>query len=450
MTKTGRKARVGRSDAPLGSRRAFPERLSAPVMAATLSRALAEGVLGSSDDAVVFYDLSRLDWVLDILKAAFPLTTLHAVAVKANPTLEILKRIRRAGHGAEVASMGELQLALAAGFPVEAIVFDSPVKTRGELEVALKMGIRINANTLGELARIARLYSTLGSRNRAGVRINPETGSGYIDATSVAVQHSKFGVSLRECRAALARAFSEYPWLTGLHLHIGSQGMSREQLLDGVGAVYDFFIEARGSAEIHDFDIGGGLPAKYRESDTPTQFNEYATALRQRCPALFDPEVFLVTEFGRSVHASCGWVASKIEYVIEHGDAAPTLLVHVGADMFLRKAYRPDDWHHDISVCDSSGRLRTGPQRLFRVAGPLCFAGDYLDSGVSLPANVTEGDYVLIHDAGAYTFSMWSMYNSRQFPTIIGYEGTGESFRCLRRRQSTDDIVDFWSAGGTR
>ena len=450
MTKADFEVFVGRSDTTLVTGRTYSERLSAADMAAALSRALAEGVLGGSDEAVVFYNLSRLDAILDSLRTAFPVSTLHTVAVKANPTVEVLKRIRSAGHGAEVASIGELELALTAGFPVEAIVFDSPVKTCEELEVALKIGVRINANTLGELVRIDSLYSTLGSRSHVGVRINPETGTGSIDATSVAVEYSKFGVSLRERRAALTRAFSAYPWLTGLHLHIGSQGMSLDQLVDGVGAVYDFFMESRQSAEIRVFNIGGGLPAKYRESDTTTQFNEYAIALLQRCPALFDADVSLVTEFGRTVHASCGWVASRIEYVIEHDDSAPTLVVHVGADMFVRKAYRPDDWHHDISICDSSGRLRTGPQRMFSVAGPLCFAGDYIDRAVSLPASVREGDYVIIHDAGAYTFSMWSMYNSRQFPAIIGYNGEGESFRFLRPRQSLDQIVDFWSWGGEK
>jgi diaminopimelate decarboxylase len=400
------------------------------------------------DNTVVFYDLSRLDRALDSLKTSFPPKTLHAVAVKANPTIEILKRIRDAGHGAEVASLGELQLALAAGFPAEAIVFDSPVKTHEELAIALKLGIRVNANCLGELTRIGELYSAIGSHSRIGVRINPETGSGAIDTTSVAVQTSKFGVSLRERRAELSRAFSEYPWLTGIHLHIGSQGMSSEQLLDGVGAVYDFFIESKEKANINVFNIGGGLPTRYKESDKPVEFAEYAKLLLQRFPALFEPDLSLVTEFGRSVHASCAWVASKIEYVLEHDESAPTLIVHVGADMFLRKAYRPDDWHHDISVCDSNGRLRTGAQRLFHVAGPLCFAGDYLGRSIYLPENTGEGDYVIIHDAGAYTFSMWSMYNSRQFPSIIGYEGDREGFRSLRRRQSLDEIVCFWSAGG--
>jgi diaminopimelate decarboxylase len=425
--------------------RKYPERLSAEAMSATLSRAIGEGI-ANSDDAVIFYNLSRLDDLLDSLRTAFPPNALHTIAVKANPIIEVLKRIQRAGYGAEVTSIGELHLALAAGFPAEAIVFDSPVKTRGELEVALKLGIKINANSLGELARINTLYSTLGSRSEVGVRINPETGMGAIAATSVAVQRSKFGVSLREGRAALERAFSDYPWLTGLHLHIGSQGTSREQLIQGAGAVYDFFIELRGRANIRFFNIGGGLPAKYKESDTPIEFSDYATLLRQRCPALFAPEVVLVTEFGRALHASCGWVASKVEYVIEH-DSGATLIVHVGADMFLRKAYRPDDWHHDISVCNSEGQLRTGPERVVSVAGPLCFAGDYLNRSVSLPVNVSEGDYIIIHDSGAYTFSMWSMYNSRQFPAIIGYNEADGSFRCLRPRQSLEQVVDFWAGG---
>jgi len=427
-----------------------PKRLSADVMAATLSRALSGGLIGASDDTIVFYDLSRLDLTLDVLKRSFPSTTLHAIAVKANPSVEVLKRIRLAGHGAEVASMGELHLALAAGFPMEAIVFDSPVKTSEELEAALKMGIRINANTIGELNRIDKFYSSLKSSSHVGIRINPEIGKGNIDSTSVAVQHSKFGVSLRECRAVLAAAFSEYSWLNGLHLHIGSQGMSLDQLLDGVAAVYGFFIDLKDRAKIAFFDIGGGISTQYKESDNPIQFDEYAAALRHRCPSLFDSDICLITEFGRTLHANCGWVASRVEYVIEHGDGSATLIVHVGADMFLRKAYRPEDWHHDISICDKNGQLRTEPRRVYNIAGPLCFAGDYLARSVSLPMNIREGDYLLIHDSGAYTFSMWSIYNNRQFPSILGYEDDGKTFTLLKEGQTIDDIVSFWSMSKTR
>ena len=428
------------------SQKALTARLNAASMAATLRSALARDVFRGENSAVVFYDLSRLDVVLDTLKMAFPPTALHAVAVKANPLIEILKRVCSKGHGAEVASLGELRLAQAAGFPVDKIIFDSPAKTVEELVRALDLGVTINANSLSEIDRIAKLVEDQHSNSRVGIRINPETGEGTIAATSVAVKGSKFGVSLQENRTTLARTLHQYPWLTGIHLHIGSQGMSRDQLLEGVRAVCDFFLEVRESAEIDFFDVGGGLPAQYRESDTPTQFSDYVTALRKLCPALFDPQISLITEFGRAVHASCGWVASKVEYVVDHEDGTSTLFVHVGADMFLRKVYRPDDWHHDISVCDPKGQLRVGTEKPFRVAGPLCFAGDYLGRDVSLPADTREGDYILIHDAGAYTFSMWSMYNSRQLPLIVGYEGEDQNFRCLRTRQTLDELVQFWSA----
>ncbi len=442
MNQTSQTASIGASEPPPP---VHAERLTAYEMSEVLSRALREGILAQTGETAVFYDLTRLDSTLALLKSAFPQTALNALAVKSNPTIEILKRIRSAGHGCEVASSGELRLAEVAGFPVGAIVFDSPAKTNAEIEHALKMGVALNANSLSELRRIATLRNSVVSQSRVGIRINPETGIGAIETTSVAVRHSKFGVSLSACREALLRALSEYEWLIGIHVHIGSQGMSREQLLDGIGAVYDFFLQARATAAVNVFNIGGGLPASYRDTDHPIRFNEYACALHSRCPELFSSDVLLVTEFGRAVHASCGWVASKVEYVVEYDDGIPTLFIHVGADMFLRKAYRPADWHHDISVCDPSGRLRTAQKRTFRVAGPLCFAGDYLDQNVSLPQDVQEGDYVIIHDAGAYTFSMWSVYNSRQFPAIVGYEELGARFQYLRKRQTLDDIVAFWS-----
>ncbi len=427
-----------------------PDQLTRQEIAKTLSSALAKGIEGSTDDAAVFYNLSHLDTRLNLIKAAFPKNTLHAIAVKANPVVTILKRIQVAGHGAEVASIGEFNLALKAGFSANSIIYDSPVKTQDELEVALKAGVLINANTLEELTVIAKLYDSLKSNSKVGIRINPETGAGEINSTSVAMKYSKFGVSLSQHRATLTQAFIDYPWLTGIHVHIGSQGMSLDQLLDGVGAVYDFFIDIKTTtktANIDTFNIGGGLPAKYKETDTPSQFSEYATAIQKRCPDLFAPNILLCTEFGRSIHASCGWVASKVEYIVDNDSSKSTLLTHLGADMFLRKAYSPDDWHHELSIYDSTGQLREGTNKQYQVAGPLCFAGDYLSRDVSLPADICKGDRLIIHDAGAYTFSMWSLYNSRQFPAIIGYEGDVTRFECLRRRQSIDEIVAFWSCG---
>jgi diaminopimelate decarboxylase len=427
------------------SQSAALDRIGSGEMASVLNRALRDG-FADPTEAVVFLDLDRLEDGLTLLKQAFPSSTLHAPAVKANPLLEVQTLIASLGFGCEVASRGELGIALKAGFEPHTIIFDSPVKTFTEIKFALELGVSVNANSLGELERIASVRHSVNTSSCVGIRLNPEVGSGTIRSTSVAQQHSKFGVPLSAFQEELAKAFDTHEWLSGLHVHIGSQGMSREQLLQGVGRVYRFYERVKGHRTSLVFNIGGGLPAQYRSTDPPVSFASYAADLEEGFPQLFQGGVRLVTEFGRALHARCGWVATPIEYVVRNGDDHRTLLVHVGADMFLRKAYCPNDWHHDLSICDAAGILRSGVDLPSDVAGPLCFAGDYLGRDVLLPVDTSERDYLLIHDAGAYTFSMWSVYNSRQFPRILGYRSGGSQFSILRERQSEDNIVEFWSA----
>ncbi len=113
--------------------------------------------------------------------------------------------------------------------------------------------------------------------------------------------------------------------------------------------------------------------------------------------------------------------------------------------MFLRKCYNPGDWHHEISVVDRSGHAKSsGEMKKYTVAGPLCFAGDIIAREIELP-EVNEGDYLIIHDTGAYTLSMWSRYNSRQIPEVIGYRNDGERFELLKAREDIERIQDFWS-----
>ena len=120
-------------------------------------------------------------------------------------------------------------------------------------------------------------------------------------------------------------------------------------------------------------------------------------------------------------------------------------MIHVGADLFLRKCYRPEDWHHEVFVVDRSGKIKGGTDKNnYVIAGPLCFAGDMIAKEIQLPV-VEQGDYIIIQDTGAYTLSMWSRYNSRQIPKVIGYIEEGKEFEIIRDRESLDKIVEFWS-----
>lgn len=403
-------------------------------------------VLTELDSSLIFYDLSFIKNRITALKKYFPKNTIHTAAIKANPLFNILRFIKQQGIGAEAASLPELYLAQKAGFPHQKIVFDSPIKTNEELIYAFKAGIHINADSIAELKRIATLKDRVKSNSTFGIRINPQVGTGKIKMTSVAGEYSKFGVPIKEFRNELFKCFNKYPWLTGVHLHIGSQGCDLDMLIEGCKIVYDFAVKVNDNVnrqQINIFDIGGGLPVSYKKSVLPPSMKKYSRLLRKECPQLFTSSFKLFTEFGRWIFANSGWAVSRIECV-KKSKTIDTIMIHLGADMFLRKIYNPDDWHHEIKVFNPSGRIKKGSRHKYNIAGPLCFAGDILELEILLP-RVDEGDLLVIQDAGAYTSSMWSRYNSRQFPKVISYEDGGGKFALLKERESLQKVKDFWS-----
>ncbi|MFH1937624.1 MAG: diaminopimelate decarboxylase, partial [Bacteroidota bacterium] len=242
-------------------------------MQATISRyrvselfqqALQVGLIREEDTAILFHDLDYLASRIAYLKSCFPATTLHGLAIKSNPLLRILEFTRKLGTGVEAATTGELTLALKAGYLPHQIVFDSPVKTVADLRFALEQGVHVNCDNLMELNRVDILLKDIQSASNIGIRINPQVGVGSILESSVAGEYSKFGVPIKSRRKELEDAFSNYSWLTGIHLHVGSQGCAMELLVEGVGILYDFTQDinekrkARSEQPIDIFDIGGG------------------------------------------------------------------------------------------------------------------------------------------------------------------------------------------------
>jgi len=424
------------------------ERITENEISTAFRQARSKGVIAKEDTAIVFYDLDFLINRIEDLKKSFPLTTLHAIAVKANPLIKILEKIKSLNVGLEVASLPELHLALKTGFSEDQIVFDSPSKTVAEIDFALRLGVNINADSFSELDRISALLKCKKTKSKIGVRINPQVGTGTINATSVAGKISKFGIPIENNRNKLVDYFIKHEWLNGVHLHIGSQGCSVNLLIDGVKKIYDFVIEVNEklnneNRKINVFDIGGGLPVSYHFDKTPISLKDYKKQLETTIPELFTEEYQLITEFGRYIHANIAWAASRVEYV-KREENYNIIMSHLGADFFIRKCYNPDDWHHEITILDSNGNIKKGKDKnKYIIAGPLCFAGDIIAKDIELPV-VNEGYFVIIHDVGAYTLSMWSRYNSRQMPKILGYFNNGKTFELLKKREELKDLYKFW------
>ncbi|MFK0255851.1 diaminopimelate decarboxylase [Streptomyces sp. NPDC090445] len=425
--------------------------------------AVEQGLVGGSDPApplVCLLDTAGIRESAAALAGAFAAAlppgtpVLHAFAVKAAPLVPVLRLLADAGLGCEAASPGELALARAAGLPAERTVLDSPAKTAAELREALALGIAVNADNRQELERLDALVAErpAGAVPPIGVRINPQTGAGAIDALSTATATSKFGIALRDpgAREWLVRAYLDRPWLTRLHTHSGSQGVPLPLIAQGVRELHALAEEinaAAGRRQVDTLDIGGGLPVNFAsDAHTPT-FAEYVGVLREAVPALFDGSYGLVTEFGRALLAKHGLVLTRVEYTKTTG-ARAIALTHAGVQLATRTVYAPAAWPVRILPYDAKGAPKTGPPVAQDVAGPACFAGDLLATARELP-ELAPGDLVAVPDTGAYFFTAHYGYNSLPRPAVHGFTvrpSGGVRFALARPPQTPADIVA--EAGG--
>ncbi|ANS65714.1 lysine/ornithine decarboxylase [Streptomyces lincolnensis] len=415
--------------------------------------AVEQGLLGQDTPIVGLLDVIGIRESAARLRAAFDEVTapgtpvLHAFAVKATPLVPVLRLLRDEGIGAEVASPGELALARAAGVAPGRTVLDSPAKTPAELREALALGIAVNADNPQELDRIDALMRSAPSRSPLGIRVNPQVGGGSIEATSTATATSKFGVALRDAGARewVVRAYADRPWLSRLHAHTGSQGIPLTLLAQGVAETYALAEEINrriGRPQIDTIDIGGGLPVNFASDATAPTYADYARALREAVPGLFDGRYGLVTEFGRSLLAKHGTVVARVEYAKSAG-GRPVAVTHAGVQVATRTVYAPGAWPLRIAAYDGKGRPKEGPEVIQDVAGPACFAGDLLARERALPL-LQQGDYAAALDTGAYYFAHHYAYNSLARPGIYGFAPDGNGgvvFATVREEQTVQEIV---------
>jgi len=412
-----------------------------------LRAAIEQGLLDDESPLAGFVVTSAVEDTIRDLKQAFPPHFEHMFAAKANTMRRALELVRACGMGCEVASPGELEQALRAGFEPRRIVFDEPAKTFPVLRRVLELGVDLNIDNFQEFERIRWMADLIGGEPSIGFRLNPQVGAGRIDAMSTATASSKFGVALEDPgnREALIACYRDNPWLNSVHVHVGSQGCSLDMMAAGIGktaALAEEINAATGRRQVASIDIGGGLPVNFDSDEVAPTFAEYAEFLRARVPALFSGEYRVRTEFGRTVFAKNGFIASRVEYTKQSG-GRHIATTHAGAQVATRTVFMPDHWKIRISGYDRNGCARTGPTVPQDIAGPLCFAGDMAGRGVEMPV-LEPGDYVVLHDTGAYYFSNPFYYNALPAPPVYGARLEGEGlvlFDCWRRMQSVDSML---------
>jgi diaminopimelate decarboxylase len=357
----------------------------------------------------------------------------HAIhyALKANSTLAIARLLRELGSRADANSAGEIQVALRAGFTPADIVFTGVGKTRDELEFAVATGVGvINAESPGELDRIAAIAQAQSREAAVALRVNPDIDARSHPNISTGLKTNKFGVALQDARTIYRDRHNVRGLrFVGVHVHIGSQITTPEPVRRAASTLVDLALQLReDGVPLRHIDIGGGLGINYegRQTMTPREYADAILPELRRCgiPAVLEP--------GRALLGHSGALISRIVDIKRYPDGRQFAVLDAGMTELMRPALY-GSYHRIVPVLPRAGDLRA-----WDIVGPICESSDVFARDRELPP-LEVGDLVAILDTGAYGAVMASNYNRRLLSPEVLVDGN--TWRVIRRRQTIDDVL---------
>jgi diaminopimelate decarboxylase len=362
-------------------------------------------------------------------------TALVAYGSKAFPNVAVERLLAEEGAGADVATLGELELALAAGVPAERLVVHGNNKSDAFLARAAEVGcayVVLDAPDEPERAAAAGVRTVL-------LRVTPGIAVDTHEAIATGHHGSKFGLTPEQAIAAVARARGLGLEVAGLHIHLGSQildTVAPKMLLDWLaGFVAVCRTELAWAPEV--IDLGGGLGIRYTEDETAPSIADWVGDLEERISRDFAahglPQPRLILEPGRSLVGEAGVTLYRIGSVKEPAEGPPWVAVDGGLSDNPRPLYYAA--RYEALVANRAG---DPTDRSYAVCGHHCESGDILIRRVALAAPV-RGDLLAIPATGAYTLSMASNYNATPRPAAVLVAG-GEA-RLIRRRETLADLL---------
>ena len=340
------------------------------------------------------------------LRNALPDAISIHYAMKANPMPEVVSHLASLTNGLDVASKGELEVALKTGISSEEISFAGPGKTNDELEAAINAGIIINMESEGEMERIAQIGDSLGTRAVVSIRVNPDFEL-KTSGMKMGGGPKPFGVDAERVPAMLQRIGELKLDFRGFHIFSGSQNLRPEAVIEAQTKTFELALRLAQHAPspIKWLNIGGGLGIPYFPGEARLDLKPISDnlekLLEQYQPLL--PEAEIVMELGRYLVGEAGLYVSE---VIDVKESRGTTFAITNGGM-----------HHHLSVSGNFGqiirknyptcignRVNSEDKTPLNVVGPLCTPLDILADKMELPIPTT-GDLFVVFQSGAYGFT---------------------------------------------
>ncbi len=350
------------------------------------------------------YDRRLVSERMGHLRRHLPERVSLSYAIKANPMPELVQHLRGLVDGFDVASVLEMETALQADMPADAVSFAGPGKTDAELSQALSAGVTLTLESEGEMRRLATLAWQAGIRPRVLLRVNPDF---QVKASAMRMggKASQFGVDAERVPAMLRELASLDLRFLGFHIFCGSQNLAADVLAETQRNTIDLALRLAqdAPAPVTHLNIGGGFGIPYFPRDEPLDLEAIGRNLGKLVSERVDrelPAARIILELGRYIVGEAGIYVTRI--LDRKESRGRTFLVTDGG------------LHHHLAASGNFGqvirrnyplaignRMDEATRETVTVVGCLCTPLDLLGDNVELPRSQV-GDLVVVFQSGAY------------------------------------------------
>lgn len=354
-------------------------------------------------------------------------------SVKTTPTPGILKIFRQEGCGADCASLTELMLAERCGFKGRDIMFTSNVTTIEEYQCASRLGAIIN---LDDAAHIPVLEACAGIPETICFRLNTGDQLEFGGSVLVDFKNSKFGSTKSQLEAAYPAVRKSGAKRFGIHSQFGCHKRDPEFFGTNARKIFAFAVELfeKTGVAVDFVNLAGGIGIPYHDEDEPADIEAFSMNIKKAYDETIGrsalPPVSVYLELGIFMTGPYGYFISRVLYVKQ------TYKTFVGLDASTNSFMSPSRYsnYHHITVM---GKETAKPAQRYEITGALCEDRDRFATDRLLP-EISTGDLLVFHDAGAYGYSHGNNFNGRLRPAELLLHGDG-TVSLIRRHETPDD-----------
>ncbi len=349
------------------------------------------------------YDRQKITERIQLLRKSLPDEIHLHYAMKANPMPAVVQHLAGLVDGIDVASVGEMHVALDTTMPAERISFAGPGKTENELSCAIAANIVLNMESEREMLLIAKLGKRLGIRPNVAIRVNPD-----FELKSSGMKMSggpkQFGVDAELASAMQTQIGQLGLNFVGYHIFSGSQNLKAEAIKETHEKTLQLSLKLaeNAPAPVRLLNIGGGFGIPYFPGEEPLDIQSIGKHLHNLLPAVRKqlPEAQIVIELGRYMVAEAGIYVCRI---IERKQSRGRIFLVTDGGL-----------HHHLAATGNFGqvirknypvlignKVQDTQKEIVTVVGPLCTPLDLLADQMEM-AHATENDFVVILQSGAY------------------------------------------------